>query len=149
MLNKVLRTPVDDLVDIVEEKKKCKISYLVSKLNIPAEILERWLIILEEFNVLKLKYVGFEGYVELNKKTVVKKDKDDYLDINKLKSDFIKKSHLKNLDSKKINELWKLFIKKYEAELKEDFYKKARDRNYSPKQIERAWNMYRKDLEVL
>ena len=117
MLNKVLRTPVDDLVDILKSIKKCKISYLSSKLNLPLENIEKWLVILEEYGILNLKYEGFEGYVEYKEKNLTNIKKDS-LDIDKLKSDFIRRSHLKQLDSKKIKDLWKLFVKKYQKESK-------------------------------
>ena len=146
MLNKILRTPVDDLVDILNESGKVKISSLVPKLRVPMEYIERWLIILEEYNIVKLNYVGFEGYVSLIKKQVKKTDE---IDVDQLKETFLKKSHLKNLDSKKIEKLWILFLEKYEGEIKILFIKKAKLKGYKDKEIELAWKRYKKDLEVL
>lgn len=148
MLNKILRTPVDDLVDILNESGKVKISSLVSKLKIPTEYIERWLVILEEYGIIKLKYVGFEGYASIVKKQEKKKINGN-IDIDKLKESFLKKSHLKNLSSEKIEKLWVIFLEKYNGEIKNIFEEKAKSKGYTSKKIELAWLKYKQALEVL
>lgn len=148
MLNKELRTPVDDLVDFLQERGKTKIETIVSKLRVPTQYVERWLVILEEYGVLKLTYHGFEGYAELNDKNKIKETKEQ-VDLDKLKEIFLKKSHLKNIDSDKIEKLWVLFLRKYDGEIKDLFVEKAKKRGYNSKQIELAWGRYRRELEVL
>ncbi len=151
MTNKILKTPVDELVELVEKNQNCKISFLVSSLKVPAEILERWLIILEEFKVLKIKYVGFEGYISLTENNNSKNESESNktLDIDQLKNDFLKKARVKNLPSSKISKLWKLFLQNYEGDIKKLFEDKAKAKGYNNIKINNAWKKYKLELEVL
>lgn len=148
MLNKVLTTPVDNLVELVKNNENCSISFLVSNLKVPTEIIEKWLVILEEYKVLTVNYRGFEGYVNVFKN---KEEKliSDKIDIDNLKSTFLKKCYNSGFSSDKIENLWKLFIKENEIEIKKLFDKNAKLHNYKKYQIEKAWVNYKKDLEKL
>ena len=42
MLNKVLETPVDTLVELVKKNDNCTITFLKEKLNLPLDIIEKW-----------------------------------------------------------------------------------------------------------
>lgn len=149
MLNKVLTTPVDELVNIVKSNKNINIRLLSTKLKIPSEIIERWLVILEEFNILKITYKGFEGYVNYIEKIDSIIEQKEKIDVENLKSSFLKKSKLKNLSGKKTQELWTEFIKTYEQDIKDLFTDKAKSKGYKLNKIENAWLLYKKDLETL
>lgn len=148
MLSKVLSTPVDDLVNLVKEHNNCSISYLRGVLNVPSEILERWLVVLEEYNVLRVKYKGFEGYVTLTQNTKEEKNKDR-INVEKLKEVFIDKAKSKNINYEKMKTIWPMFVKKYELEIKDLFEDRAKDIGYETVKIEKAWAKYRLELNEL
>lgn len=148
MLSKVLSTPVDDLVNLVKTNNNCSISFLKTKLNVPIEILERWLVVLEEYNVLRVKYKGFEGFVTISQETKLIKDKDK-INVEKLKEVFIEKAKNKNLSYEKMKKIWPLFVMKYETDIKDLFEDRAKDIGYETPKIEKAWSKYRMELNEL
>jgi len=148
MSSNILKTPVDDLVVYIKETKSCKVSEIVQKFHVPLEYIERWLVILEEANILKLSYSKFEGFIEYVEDQSKLKSNTE-IDVDKLKEIFLRKSEGKKLSSKKTYELWKIFIKVYEAEIKKLFFTKARARGFPTEKIENAWILYKEDLRKL
>lgn len=147
MQNRILLTPVDTLVEIIKENKKCSITFLKTKLNLPLEIIEKWLVILEEYKVITIHYSGFEGYVSIIEES--KKIQTNNIDISNLKENFIQRSKLKEVSFEKMKNLWPIFILEYESEIKREFYEKAKARGYENVKIDLAWVKYKKDLEEL
>lgn len=148
MQNKILITPVDTLVEIVAENKKCSITFLKNKLNLPVEIIEKWLVILEEYKIVNIHYRGLEGYVSIIEE---KKEKNNprEVDISNIKERFIERSKLKEMDYNKMKKLWPIFISEYESEIKKEFSDKAKKIGYENEKIEKAWVKYKLDLEEL
>lgn len=150
MLNKVLKTPVDDLVEFVKTNPSCKVSLISTSLKIPTELIEKWLVILEEYKVLKIKYRGFEGFVHLNSNQIEKTNNvNETVDIDKIKNDFLKKVRSKNLSNDKITEIWRIFLKKYESEIKTMFFEKAKLKGYNNTKTNLAWGKFSIELEKL
>ncbi|MFW6286010.1 MAG: hypothetical protein ACOC16_02710 [Nanoarchaeota archaeon] len=149
MLSKVLKTPVDDLVEIVKNNKNCTINFLVKQMNLDRDSIEKWLIILEEYKVLKLNYKGFEGYITYidNKEDAKEESKEKSIDIEILKEEFIKKCNSRELNSNQINKLWPKFISKYYTEIRERFFKIAKEKGYEHYQIAIGWDKYKRELE--
>lgn len=145
-MENVLRTPVDDLVDYVKSQKKCNIKSIKLKLKLPSEIIERWLVILEEFGVIKLNYKGFDGFAEFIESS---SKKTEELNVLKLKEIFIEKSKNNHYSASKIQSLWVIFIKEYETEIKQLFFQKAKKRGYQDEKLSHAWNMFREELNSL
>lgn len=148
MQSKVLSTPVDDLMEIVKKEDNSSISSLKQKLNVPQEILGRWLIVLEEYDVLKVHYKGFEGYVTISQKTKEKKN-EDKINVEKLKEVFIEKGKKRNLSYDKMKQIWPIFVKEYENDIRDLFEDKAKDSGYDTNKIEKAWNKYKLELKEL
>lgn len=147
MPSKVLLTPVDELVNIVKNNNHCSITFLSEQLKIPKEIIEKWLTILEEYDVVNVHYRGLEGFVDFTKKE--KDDKSGNLDVDNIKTVFIEKAKLKNLDYNQIKILWNKFIEENEENLKLEFSNKAKSDGYEQNRIDKAWTKYKKELETL
>ncbi len=147
MQNKILTTPVDNLMDIIKEKKKVSLSQIKRELKLPQELIEKWLIILEEFKIVKLQYSGFEGYVTFVEKKDKSKSKNQ-LDIENLKDTFIEKSKEKDISYEKMRTLWPKFISEYETDIKLLFEERAKTQGYEELRIEKAWLKYKKELEA-
>ena len=149
MQSKVLLTPIDELVEIIKNEPNSTITQLKEKLNLPQEIIDVWLVVLEEFKVLTVHYQGFEGFVKINDSQIkdTQKNLDDQLNIDNLKNSFVLSSKEKNLSYDKMKLLWPKFIQEYESEIRLLFEKKAKNKKYSKSQIENAWNRYKQDLE--
>ena len=147
MLNKVLNTPVDDLVELIKNNKNCTINFLVKKLNLPIEAVEKWIVILEEYNIIKVNYRGFEGYVNyIEKKDENEKKKEKDTNIDKLKETFVEKSIQRGLTNSQMKAIWPKFVSQYEREIREKFFYMAKEKGYDSYKIADAWNRYREDL---
>ncbi|MFW5704882.1 MAG: hypothetical protein ACOCXG_03475 [Nanoarchaeota archaeon] len=146
MLSEVLKTPVDNLVEIVKSSRETTIDTLKSKLNLPIEIIEKWLVVLEEYKILKVHYKGFEGFVEFVEKNENKKQE---IDVDNLKETFMNLAKEKNFTYDKMREAWPIFLSKYEVEIKELFEVKAKRLGFDQNKTQLAWQRYRRELEVL
>jgi DNA-binding transcriptional regulator YhcF (GntR family) len=147
MLNKVLNTPVDNLVELVKSNKDCTISFLVQKLNLPIEVVEKWVVVLEEYKIIKVNYRGFEGYVSyVENKKDEEDEKEEAINIENLKENFIEKSKKRNLTTAQMESLWPKFISQYKSEIREIFFDMAKKRGYDSYKIAQAWNKYSEEL---
>ena len=147
MQKRILLTPVDTLVEIIIENKKCSITFLKNKLNLPLEIIEKWLVILEEYKVIDIHYSGLEGYVTIIEDK--KKNQVSEVNISNLKNNFIQRSKIKDVSYEKMKSLWPVFINEYESDIKRDFYEKAKLKGYDTAKIDIAWVKYKEDLKQL
>ena len=148
MENKVLLTPVDDLVEIVKQNPNCQIDFLSQKLNLPHELIERWLVVLEEFKILNITYKGFNGFVNISQ-SVAKHNSSKEVDIDKIKQIFVSKSKEKGLSVEKMKVIWPTFLQRYENDIQELFTKKAKAAGYPQAKIGVAWNKFRGELNTL
>ncbi len=148
MLGKVLTTPVDDLVELVKNNNNCSITFLKNTLNVPQEIVERWIVVLDEYDVIKVHYKGFEGYLSITESSKKAAEKEK-INVENLKEIFIEKAKKKNLDYERMAKLWPLFLKEYETEIKDLFEDKAKDMGYESTKVSKAWDKYKLELREL
>ncbi|MCA9497411.1 MAG: hypothetical protein KC589_10810 [Nanoarchaeota archaeon] len=147
MLSKILSTPVDDMVELVEKNPNCSVSFLQQSLKVTTEIIEKWIIVLEEFKILTVQYKGFEGFVDIHPKKKEMLHKKGNIDLDRLKDEFIERSKLKSYSFDKMKKLWPVFISEYKEEIKELFYDKAKIAGYDARKIGEAWKKYEVTLD--
>jgi hypothetical protein len=145
MISKILETPVDHLVKFVKDHPNSSVTSIRENLKVPGEILERWLVVLEEYKIIDVEYKGFEGFVTF----VGKKESKDEVDIDNLKEIFVNSAKKTGMPYDKIREAWPIFLSKYESEIHELFIKKAKKLGFDQSKVTVAWNKYWKGLEVL
>lgn len=144
-MDKILLTPVDRMVEIISTSDNINLTDLTKQMHFPREMIERWLIILEEYKILTVHYKGFEGFVKLIKQT--NKNSLHEIDVEKIKEEFISKAEGKNLALSDIKVIWPKFLKKYENEIKILFEKKAKEKGIENKKIKIGWTKYLVELE--
>lgn len=143
MSNSVLTTPVDSLVKIVRENQPCSISLIVSKLRLPLDLIEKWLIILEEYQVLTISYKGLDGFVKITEQEF----SQDELSADNIKESFIQKCVKKKISYSKMSKIWPVFILRFERELKELFLQEAKKSGHSINKSQAAWIKFKTELE--
>jgi DNA-binding transcriptional ArsR family regulator len=143
MQNNVLTTSVDVLMDFIKKHQTTTVSQLVSYLKLPQSLIDRWLVILEEYGVVKVNYKGFEGIVELVKD---KEEVDSSLNLEELKGEFIQECKSQGYDYKDIALFWKKFVEINLDEFKKEFYESAKKKKYPESKIALAWKKYQQDL---
>lgn len=143
MSNTILTTPVDTLVKIVKENQPCTLSFLKDKLRLPLELIEKWLVVLEEYKIISVTYKGLEGFVRINEKEFNQEE----LSPESLKEAFIDKCVKRKIPFSKMALIWPKFIIKFEKELKELFIQEALKAGHTKNKTEIAWVKFRKELE--
>lgn len=144
MNERVLTTPVDTIVDIIKKNKTIKQSELQKKVKVSSTTIERWLVILEEFGVIKITYHNLEAYIHF-----VEQENEKTINIEELKTEFIAKCREKNLSIDEIKELWFKFLTANREEIKEEFIKQAKKQGQPHNKLESAWKKFEKTLEVI
>lgn len=144
MLSKTLLTSVDHLVEYVKDHNNCNMTDLKKEINVSTDLLEKWVTILEEYGVLKVKYKGLDAYVQFTEKET-KEEKKSY-DLELFRDLFIRKCKTKNMSYDKIKKVWPLFVSENEEEMKDMFAKKAKSEGMDMEKINVAWERYKKDL---
>ena len=76
--------------------------------------------ILDENEIIKMHYRGFEGFVNLTEKQ--KNVNNNASDVEKVEEIFIEKCRKKNLGFDKMQELWPKFLEEYNNEIKKQFF---------------------------
>lgn len=142
MQNRVLRTPVDSLVELLKKHKSLKVEQIGSMLKLPNSIIEKWLVILEEYGILKITYSGLEGYVQYKEK----KDTNE-TQIENIKNEFIEKCKERKLTLAQIRPIWFEFLHKTKPKIKEEFIEANKKKGYQYAKIKQAWIKFERELE--
>jgi hypothetical protein len=136
MKAKVLKTPVDTAVEYIKEHPDCTLTELTKVLGKDSKGLDKWLIILEEYGVINVKYVGFEGYIKYTKKEEsIKKA----VNLDELKKRFLEMCRKSQISSERIQILWPKFVENYEDKLKE-LYESTKEKD------KEDWNNFKTKL---
>lgn len=146
MQNNILLTPVDELVELVEANPNCTVKFLSDKLELPEEILQRWLVILDEFEVLDISYKGFDGFVKMSDSS---KNKKEEIDVENIKNVFVSKCREKGMGFKEMEDTWPQFLEQFEEEIKKLFEVKAKKRGFDQTKIKKGWEKFRRELNNL
>lgn len=143
MLNKVLTTPVDQLVQELKEKKVMSFKEIETSLKLPLSIIQRWIVILEEYKIIKTTYKGLDGFVEI----VKKEKKGNEPEIEEIKLSFIDKCKEKGLTFDDMRKIWPSFLEEHYTAIKKEFETKALKKGFSQDKIKIAWGKFDKDLK--
>ena len=144
MLTKILTTPVDLMVEFIKKGKSVTIEAISSELKLPIHVIEKWVIVLEEYKVIKTTYRGFDEYLEL---VDSEKKKKQGLDVYKIKSVFVENCKSRNLDVTQIKEIWPKFLESQIDEIKKKFFEVAQEKKLKTRVLDKAWMKYESDLK--
>lgn len=143
MLNKVLTTPVDTLIQELKEKKIMSFKEIEKSLKLPLSIIQRWVVILEEYKVVKTTYKGLDGFVSI----IEHENKKNEPEIEEIKLLFIEKCKEKGLTFDQMREIWPKFLEEQYSSIKKEFEIKASKKGYDKNKIALAWNKFDKELK--
>lgn len=147
MQGKVLYTPVDTLVDLVKNNKNCTIKFLKNSLKLSEDIVEKWIVVLEEFKVIKVHYKGFEGYVEFVEKQDKKKEEES-IEVDRIKERFVSRSKARGIGYERMKKLWPIFLQENQDIIKKEFYNRSVKMGYEQNRIDMGWKKYWGELET-
>jgi len=146
--DEVVKTGVDELLDILKFSSKIPLSEMAKKLGVAMEVTQAWVDFLVEEGIVGIEYKFTTPYIYLNKPLVVKQessdDKEVELNIFQFKKQFWEKARKNNIPENKIELLWKNHLLQ-EIELKKKyFFFEAQNRRI--KNIEELWEEYQHNL---
>ncbi|MFA5797355.1 MAG: hypothetical protein WC916_04945 [Candidatus Woesearchaeota archaeon] len=131
----IVRTGVDELLDLLAKKNKIPMSEVATELNVPLDILQAWVDFLVEESILGIEYRFTTPYIYLNKSidmnTENKKTDSsakETVTIDDFKQEFWVKARKKNLPESQIAALWRNHLAQELDRKKKYFFFEANNR---------------------
>lgn len=147
MSDEVVKTGVDELLDILKNTDKIQIVEVSKKLNIPIDIVQAWVDFLVEERIIGIEYKFTTPYIYLNKPLETQKvseEKQEIIDLSYFKKSFWEKAKKNNIPESRIPDLWKNHLLQ-ELDLKKKyFFYEAQVRKIM--NIEKVWEEYQKKV---
>lgn len=141
----VIKTDIDRLMSLVEQKKEVSIEEAAKELGISSKTVESLGDVLEEEGIIHIKYkftTPYFIYERPKEKTsfTSKEEEDIFIDEElDVKSEFFSKAKARGATEDRAKELWKSYFSKYKDYIKKDFSSKAKVRGYPQRDIEKMW----------
>ena len=147
MSEEVIRTGVDELLDLLQSSPKIPLIEAAKKLKVPVDVLQAWVDFLVEERIVGIEYKFTTAYIYLNNPVAAApqpKKEQLSIDITFFKKDFWDKAKANNMPITKIPDLWSNHLIQ-ELELKKKyFFFEAQQRGILD--IEKLWIEYRNNL---
>jgi hypothetical protein len=145
MFAESITTPIDELMKIIEKTKKISVDILVKQIKEKRELVERWIMVLEEKGVIKIENKGLSSFVSINQENL----KDDF-DFFSLKNNFLQKAKVKEIPYTKLNELWQKFLKVHEKQLFLEFKRtKLKKGKILNTELDKMWKEFIIEFRIL
>ena len=148
MGEEVVRTGVDDLLDILAHSAKVPLTEVATKLKVDANVIQAWVDFLVEEGIVGIEYRFTTPYIYLNKVVDDKKDEskeeDEKVNIQYFKRQFWEKAKSNNIPESQVEMLWKNHIfQAMELQKKYFFFEAQRRKLQKPEDL---WKEYKELL---
>lgn len=147
MVDEIIKTGVDDLLEFLQGIEKVPLTEAAQKLHISASLLQSWVDFLVEEQIVGVEYKFTKPIIYLNKPPEVKKAKikeEVELGLDVYKEDFQTRASQKNIPTGKISFLWKNHVDVALSRKKEFFFREARKKNLLNSR--ELWTAYKEKL---
>ena len=140
MKNQVLLTPVDAIVTYIKQNPHKTVADISKIFNIKEDIVDKWITVLEEYNVCRVEFHGLEGKIEFTENSDNKKK----IKVEQIKELFIKACYSRKISTDKMKELWIHFFNEFEEEIKKEFEIECLEKKLEKRKIPVAWERFKK-----
>jgi hypothetical protein len=149
MTEEVVRTGVDELLDLLAHNAKIPLTEVATKLKVDAGVVQAWVDFLVEEGIVGIEYRFTTPYIYLNKVMDKKQEdvavKEDSYNIQYFKKQFWDKARANNIPEKQIDMLWKNHvIQALELQKKYFFFESQRRKLNN---IEQLWHEYKELIQ--
>ncbi len=146
MNDDVVRTGVDDLLELLKVNTKTALTEVAATLKVPIPVVQAWVDFLVEENIVGIEYRFTTPYIYLNrpvetKSQTITPEKELPTNIQFFKKQFAQKAKEKNIPESQIEMLWKNHVTQ-ELELKKKYFFFEAQRRKIPKP-EELWEEYK------
>lgn len=111
MTEELIRTSVDDLLDLLKHTSKIPLADAAKKLGVPIDVVQAWIDFLVEESIVGIEYTFTTPYIYLNKPIETKKtkeqEKEENVTLDFFRKQFWEKAKANNMPQEKIGALWK------------------------------------------
>ncbi len=142
----MLRTDVDDFLDLIRKKGKITLAEAAKELKVSSRTIQAWTDFLVEEKIVGIEYKFTTPYVFLNTEQEEKLEFKGYSQFD-TKDEFYEKAQQRGLNAGQTKLLWLKYINMNKNTMKAVFAQKAADRGISPEKVEILWQNYLRYLE--
>lgn len=148
MKEEVIKTGVDELLELLSHKSKIPLTEVASQLKLDTEVIQAWVDFLVEENIIGIEYRFTTPYIYLNKapgKKFEEKITEERYNIQYFKKKFWEKARLNNIPEKEIDMLWKNHVTQaLELQKKYFFFEAQRRKILDPNML---WEQYKELIQ--
>jgi hypothetical protein len=141
----VLKTDVDQFIQLVAERGKISIQEVAKIMNTSIETVQAWADFLVEEKILGMEYKFTTPYV------FVIQDRKSKVDVTYVgfdtKEEFFEKARKRNIQDELTKALWHKYLKGNLKMIQEAFFKKAKDKGLDDLKTNKLWMKYVAYLE--
>jgi hypothetical protein len=145
MTEEVVRTGVDELLDLLAHSAKTPLTEVATKLRVDTGVVQAWVDFLVEEGIVGIEYRFTTPYIYLNKVVDKKQEdvtvKEEGFNIQYFKKQFWDKARANNIPENQIDMLWKNHIAQALELQKKYFFFEAQRRKLI--NIEQLWKEYK------
>ncbi|MGV8141405.1 MAG: winged helix-turn-helix domain-containing protein [Candidatus Woesearchaeota archaeon] len=149
MVDDVVKTGVDELLEFLAHNAKTPLSEVATKLKLDVGVVQAWVDFLVEEGIIGIEYRFTTPYIYLNKvvekKQETVQEKEENYNIQYFKEQFWAKARSNNIPDKQIDMLWKNHVIQALDLQKKYFFFEAQRRKIND--IEQAWQEYRELIQ--
>lgn len=147
MAEGIVKTGVDDLLELLKKVDKIALSDAAQKLGMGTPLLQSWVDFLVEEEIVGVEYKFTKPFIYLNKQPEEKKahvKEAAELGLQAYKEDFKLRAYQKSIPAEKISFLWKDHAKVALNRRREFFFREAKKRNLA--NADNLWHVYSEKL---
>jgi hypothetical protein len=145
MVEEIVRTGVDELLDLLAHSAKTPLTEVAAKLKLDVGVVQAWVDFLVEEGIIGIEYRFTTPYIYLNKVVEKKKEdiqeKEENYNIQFFKKQFWMKARSNNIPENQIEMLWKNHVIQALDLQKKYFFFEAQRRKLND--IELIWQEYK------
>ena len=140
----ILRTVVDELLDLVKAKKKISVEDAAKELKMSLSSTQAIVDFLVEEKVFGIEYKFTTPFIYLYSEAplMARAKEKGFTDEMVTRDIFYKKANEKNIPKDLIEGLWRKFLKSNLTQIREEFMKKSKEKKISEEKIEELWTRY-------
>ena len=140
----VLKTIADELLELVNKRKKISVEEASKNLKIPLATAQSLVDFLVEERVFGIEYKFTTPYIYLYKEGIKVANVSEKSLAQGLitKEMFYEKAKEKKISHQQIEGLWRKYLQQNLAAIRAEFLKKSKDKNVPEEKIEELWKRY-------
>jgi len=142
----MLRTDVDEFLDLIKKKGRVSLSEAAKELKIPVNTVQSWADFLVEEKIVGIEYKFTTPFVYMNVEQNEKMEFKNYTQFD-TREEFYEKAQHKGLNAGQIKLLWLKYLNVNRNAMKSVFYEKAKQRNLDKKKMDLLWKRYIEYME--